>query len=319
MKPYRQALMISLLSAVISTQTDAKITTLEIMSSSGSTECLDYKVAGICYWLFCTQFGCSIKTSTKVRHFLPEQVVSSYNHEGQNPWQDVQSWGQGIKGGGYQDKPYTKQYSQMSFKNVDVIGHPQGAVSQMLDNTGYYCKSQSYSFQPHFLSGMDILAWRFGVPEMFYPESIIPGRREISKGGDMWGNIYPRAGSVTQIHPYKAAAVAAQRAADIISRQGQIHVYIPAAEQAQPQNGWWPPPPVEEGNPKTHKWQMLYPKMENSCAIFPDGGAWDAYSDKNSLQQDFAWTLWRPYACCKPRGIFLFSIDWDDANSSGAQ
>ena len=299
-----------LLGIVIALNSQAKITTAQIMASSASPQCAGYKVAGICYWLFCTQFGCQIRTSTKVRHFLPEQVVSSYNHEGQNPWQDVNSWGNGIKGGAYQNKPQTKQYTQMVFKNVDVIGHPQGAISQFLNNTGYYCRSQSYSFQPHFLSGMDVTGWHFGLPEAFYPEAITPGRREMSKNGDNWGNIYPRAGSVTQIHPYKAAALTAQRAADIISRQGQMHVYIPAAQQAQPQNGWWPPPPVEEGDIKTHKWQMLYPVTENMCAIFPDGSAFDAYSDKNSVQQDFAWALWRPYACFKPRGIFLYSIDW---------
>lgn len=108
LKPYQQSLIALILSAVISIQTNAKITTTEIMSSSGSEQCLDYRVTGICYWLFCTQFGYSIKTSTKVRHFLPEQVVSSYNHGGQNPWQEVNSWGKGIKGGGYQDKPYTR-------------------------------------------------------------------------------------------------------------------------------------------------------------------------------------------------------------------
>ncbi|WP_410839444.1 TIGR03756 family integrating conjugative element protein [Pasteurella multocida] len=286
------------------------ISTVQIMASSASPQCADYKVVGICYWLFCTPFGCKIRTSTKVRHFLPEQVVSGYNHGGQNPWSEVRSLGNGIKGGSYQDKPATKQYSQMVFKNVDVIGHPQGAISQFLGNTGYYCRSQSYAFQPHFLSGMDVMGWHHGVPEMFYPEAIILGMREMGKNGDMWGNIYPRTGSVTQIHPYKAAAVAVQRAADIISRQGQPHIYIPAASQAQPQNGWWPPPPVEEGKIRTHKWQMLSPKTENMCAIFPDGSAFNTYSDKNSTQQDFAWALWRPYSCCKPRGKYLYSIDW---------
>ena len=305
MKKYRKLFSFSLSALITMTAlpSHATISTAQIMASSASPQCADYKVVGICYWLFCTNFGCKIRTSTKVRHFLPEQVVSGYNHEGQNPWSEVSGLGNGIKGGSYQDKPATKQYSQMVFKNVDVIGHPQGAISQFLGNTGYYCRSQSYAFQPHFLSGMDVMGWRFGVPEMFYPEAITPGMREMGKNGDTWGNIYPRAGSITQIHPYKAAAV-------IISRQGQPHIYMPAASQAQPQNGWWPPPPVEEGKIKTHKWQMLYPKTEKMCAIFPDGSAFDAYSGKNSIQQDFAWALWRPYSCCKPRGVYLYSIDW---------
>jgi hypothetical protein len=27
-------------------------------------------------------------------------------------------------------------------------------------------------------------------------------------------------------------------------------------------------------------------------------------------QGDYAWNLWRPYSCCRDRGIFLFNVDW---------
>ncbi|MGR3808214.1 TIGR03756 family integrating conjugative element protein [Pasteurella testudinis] len=289
----------------------ASINTAQIMASSASPDCMEYQVVGICYWLRCGWGGCRVRTSVKVRHFLPEQVVSAYNHSGQNPWKEVQSLGQGIHGGNHQDRPNTKQYSQLTFKNADVIGHPQGAITQLLSKAGYYCGSQSFAFKPHFLSGLDVLGWRAGLPESFYPEAITPGMRELGGLGDMWGNIYPRAGSVTQIHPYKAAAVIAQRAADIISRSGQLHIYIPAAQKAQQENGWWPPPPVKEGDKRNHKWQMLTPKMEKSCAIFPDRNATDTYADKHSVEQDYAWALWRPYSCCKRRGQkFLFSTDF---------
>ncbi|EGH26716.1 hypothetical protein PSYMO_36725, partial [Pseudomonas amygdali pv. mori str. 301020] len=40
-------------------------------ASTLSPDCLEYKVVGICYWLLCTPFGCKVKTSTKVRHFVP--------------------------------------------------------------------------------------------------------------------------------------------------------------------------------------------------------------------------------------------------------
>lgn len=45
------------------------------------------------------------------------------------------------------------------------------------------------------------------------------------------GNIYPRSGHVTQSHDYKASAVVAQRIADIISRDSQLHVYIPVTKK----------------------------------------------------------------------------------------
>ncbi|MFC0323674.1 TIGR03756 family integrating conjugative element protein [Gallibacterium melopsittaci] len=299
-----------LLSSSVSTA--FALNTAQIMASSASPSCMEYRVVGICYWLYCGWSGCRVRTSVKVRHYLPEQVVSSYNHEGQNPWTEVKLLGLGIKAGPENERPQTKQYSQLTFKNVDVIGHPGGAITQLLSRSGYYCNTQTSPFKPHFLSGLDVVGWRTGMPESLYPEAITPGLREIGNLGDIWGNIYPRAGAVTQIHPYKAASVTTQRAADIISRSGQLHVYIPAAQKARPSRGYWPPPPIEEGKIKTHKWQMLYPKMENSCAIFPDRSPSDTYSDKISTQQDYAWALWRPYSCCKRRGqTFLFSTDWN--------
>ncbi|ERF77781.1 TIGR03756 family integrating conjugative element protein [Gallibacterium anatis] len=302
--------VISLLSGSVSTA--FALNTAQIMASSASPSCIEYRVVGICYWLYCSWSGCRVRTSVKVRHYLPEQVVSSYNNDGQNPWTEVKLLGQGINAGPENERPQTKQYSQLTFKNVDVIGHPGGAITQLLSRTGYYCNTQTSPFKPHFLSGLDVVGWRIGMPESLYPEAITPGLREIGNLGDMWGNIYPRAGTVTQIHPYKAAAVTAQRAADIISRSGQLHIYIPAAQKARPSRGYWPPPPIEEGKIKTHKWQMLYPKMENSCAIFPDRSSSDTYSDKISEKQDYAWALWRPYSCCKRRGqTFLFSTDWN--------
>lgn len=228
--------VISLLSGSVSTA--FALNTAQIMASSASSSCIEYRVVGICYWLYCGWSGCRVRTSVKVRHYLPEQVVSSYNHEGQNPWTEVKLLGQGVKAGPENERPQTKQYSQLTFKNVDVIGHPGGAITQLLSRTGYYCNTQTSPFKPHFLSGLDIVGWRTGMPEALYPEAITPGLREVGNLGDMWGNIYPRAGTVTQIHPYKAAAVTAQRAADIISRSGQLHIYIPAAQKARPSRGY---------------------------------------------------------------------------------
>ncbi len=80
---------------------------------------------------------------------------------------------------------------------------------------------------PYFLSTLDSIAWRTGVPESLYPEALIPGRREIGSqaSGNMWGNVYPRSGFVSQTDDDKASAVVAQRVADIITRTGQPHVY----------------------------------------------------------------------------------------------
>lgn len=300
------AIALTSISGQASESGQSSLNTASIMASSASTSCLDYKVVGTCFWLFCTKFGCKIRTSTKIKHYIPEVVVSSYNHQGQNPWVEMNFLSNGVKGGDYQS-PH-KDYTQATFKNVDVIGHPQGAISQMLNSTGYYCKSQTTSFVPYYLSGLDFLAWRFGVPEMVYPEALIPGMREIRANGDTWGNIYPRAGTVTQVHDYKASAVTAHRVADVVTNTFQPHVYIPIAKKDNQSNGEWFPPPVKEGDAKTHKWQQLHPVTSQSCAIFPDNPP-SMLSENGS----YAWALWRPYKCCKKRGqTFLYSIDWSN-------
>ena len=300
------AIALTSISGQASESGQSSLNTASIMASSASTSCLDYKVVGTCFWLFCTKFGCKIRTSTKIKHYIPEVVVSSYNHQGQNPWVEMNFLSNGVKGGDYQS-PH-KDYTQATFKNVDVIGHPQGAISQMLNSTGYYCKSQTTPFVPYYLSGLDFLAWRFGVPEMVYPEALIPGMREIRANGDTWGNIYPRAGTVTQVHDYKASAVTAHRVADVVTNTFQPHVYIPIAKKGNQSNGEWFPPPVKEGDAKTHKWQQLHPVTSQSCAIFPDNPP-SMLSENGS----YAWALWRPYKCCKKRGqTFLYSIDWSN-------
>lgn len=157
--------------------------------------------------------------------------------------------------------------------------------------------------------GWIFFAWRENMPEMFYPEALTPGMREVGRVGDSWGNIYPRSGWVTQAHDYKASATIVQRVADIVSRTAQPHIYFPAAKTGGA--GEWPPGPVEEGQARTHKWQILYPQMSNTCSVFPNGGQTDTYSSQISNQGDYAWALWRPYSCCKRRGqTFLYSIDW---------
>lgn len=300
------AIALTSISGQASESGQSSLNTASIMASSASTSCLDYKVVGTCFWLFCTKFGCKIRTSTKIKHYIPEVVVSSYNHQAQNPWVEMNFLSNGVKGGDY--KSPHKDYTQATFKNVDVIGHPQGAISQMLNSTGYYCKSQTTPFVPYYLSGLDFLAWRFGVPEMVYPEALIPGMREIRANGDTWGNIYPRAGTVTQVHDYKASAVTAHRVADVVTNTFQPHVYIPIAKKDNQSNGEWFPPPVKEGDAKTHKWQQLHPVTSQSCAIFPDNPP-SMLSENGS----YAWALWRPYKCCKKRGqTFLYSIDWSN-------
>lgn len=294
------AVVVGLASLVGSAPAKA-LTTPEIVTSSLSTECLDYQMVGVCAWLYCTTYGCTVRTSVRVKHYIPELVVSSYENTGENPWAEMAmlspSTGDAI-GGGSSRESIAHQHSNTHFKNVDAIGHPSDALYDLVGGFGWSCSSDATPFFPYFISTLDALAWRSGVPEMAYPEALVPGMREMGAAGDLWSPIYPRSGFVSQTHDYKVAASAAQRSADVVTRHGQPHVYKPLVARQSPSSGLWGPDPVMEGDPDTHKWQQLAPNMSMSCSTFPDGG------ENNHLQDpgDYAWSLWRPYTCCQRRG-----------------
>ncbi|HEO9009329.1 TPA: TIGR03756 family integrating conjugative element protein [Citrobacter koseri] len=301
--------------------TMASVNTASLLSSAASPDCISWRVSGICYWLLCTPFGCSVKTSVKVTHFIPEAVVSAYLNLGNNPWTEMafisdmageaESALSGIAagvpmGGGRQEMKVPGERKQnLHYYYGDAYGHP---ATKMIGGMvpGYSCDSAATPFMPYFNSSLDALVWRTGVPEMLYPEALIPGQREIGRttSGDMWGNVYPRSGFVTQTDSYKSAAVVVQRVADVITRSGQLHVYNPLMGQKSP--GYWPPEPVKENTgTKNHKWQRLSPQLSQSCAVFPDADG------RIAQDGNYAWALWQPYSCCKRRGqTFLSSTDF---------
>lgn len=285
----------------------ANINTVQIAESAASTSCMEWAPVGVCLWLQC-DLTCKVKTSVKVRHYIPETVVSSYADTGSNPWQEVSPMSLPLpsaEGGGGMIKTTAGRDNKAKFKNADVIGHPSGVMYQAASGVGYTCESATQPFYPYFLSTLDTIGWRFGLPELVYPEALVPGLREVGTmaSGNMWGNIYPRQGTLVQADDFKSAAVTAQRAADITTRKGQAHVYTPIV--ASERDGYWPPSdPVTENTDSNHKWQQLYPQQENTCGVFPD-----REMTTSSSSDGYVFALWRPYRCCKKVGqTFLGSI-----------
>ncbi|ECI6770177.1 TIGR03756 family integrating conjugative element protein, partial [Salmonella enterica subsp. enterica] len=119
----------------------AALNTAQIVASAVTQDCISWRVSGICYWLFCTAFGCTVKTSVKVTHFIPEAVVSTYVAPGGNPWTEMAFVSQtagglenvvtgalsGVTAGGANPadmKNPGQRKSNIRFKYADAIGHP---------------------------------------------------------------------------------------------------------------------------------------------------------------------------------------------------
>lgn len=236
-----------------------------------------------------------------------------------------------------------REHKNLLFRETDAIGHPVASLSQLGNMVGLLCQSQTTPFLPYFQSGIDALSWRQEVPEIFYPASLVPGFREMGTWPlQTWGSVYPRTGWTTQTDEAKAAAITAQRAGDIVTRPAQPHVYVPLSSASYLFNdvttiidNWtggivdflvnqwfpvfsgekvWPPGPLVEGNRRTGTWQMLAPVPEATCGVFGESdlagiSSWGG--GRIDSGGDYAWTLWRPYKCCRRGGqFFLFDIDW---------
>ncbi|MDR2452022.1 MAG: TraU family protein, partial [Candidatus Accumulibacter sp.] len=64
---------------------------------------------------------------------------------------------------------------------------------------------------------------------------------------------------------------------------------------------------LKEGDASTGKWQELTPTLSSTCAVFPHGD-----TQVQAQRGDYAWALWRPYACCERKGqVFLGSTDFE--------
>src|SRR3546814_15790244 len=104
---------------------------------------------------------------------------------------------------------------------------------------------------PYLLSTLDTLAWRYNVPEMAYPEALIPGMREVGARTtlNLWGHVYPRGGFLHQTDANKTGAVIAQLAGAVVTPPGHPHVYPPFL--STPRDGSSPPSSLMPGDAST--------------------------------------------------------------------
>ena len=66
-------------------------TTLGLVMDTVSAlpSCLHYQVKGVCFFWKCSWKGCWIRTSIRVKHYLPEAVVSTYADPLDHPWMEI--------------------------------------------------------------------------------------------------------------------------------------------------------------------------------------------------------------------------------------
>lgn len=352
---WRLSTAIALTLAVTPLPAKSNINSAEIIADSMSLSCIAWTPTGVCFWLKCRVFppSCSVETSLKVRHYNPDAIVQVYQTPGDTPWgemsfvSDALSLGQsgatpadaGRMSGKARNKDkgrdLRKQSAKVINRHVDIIGSPGLLpVSELLGSMEYGCESGVTPFVPYFVSTLDYFSWKFPYADFLNVATFVPGMREVGEredGGNptmlftgRFGNVFPRIGSLVQNDTYKASAVFAQRAADIVTDPSAMHVYNYLGDRSG-RDGYWPPGQVKEFTSKEGKWQMLYPKSDSSCHIFGEPSTrdtgnvqealFDGYQSRRSNNGDYVWQLWRPYECCEKKGqIFLYSIDIASGN-----
>lgn len=328
----RLALAMALGLWVSGTGTARAIDTASIIASAASLSCANVRPVGVCYWLVCTPLGCEVDTSVKVGHYNPDPVVSATNGLGKLPWTEMRGVVAGLDNAGTGavvtamggitaalartggiaagDAGTPGRRRHLAYKEAQAVGHPAAGK--------IYCPSSAQAFQPYSLSGLDAVGWRWQIPEALYPESVAPGSREVGHWpANTWGSVYPRSGWLAQADGPKAAAVLAQRVGDLVTRSGSPRIYTPLdSGGAFYADGklTWRAGPLRETEARTGTWQMLAPTASSSCAVFGKNdlaslAGWSG--GKLASNGDYAWTLWRPYACCEVRGIFLGYTDFN--------
>lgn len=322
-----------------------QITTLEIIDETIApatlASCVHWALIGLCLWLDCGPTGCTIRTSLLIGHYNPDLVMSGYHRVGENPWLEMaalygptqKAAGQALLGsfgvfigeGSRPNEKFHRSHEDLLFKEADAIGHPLPAAAFLaaLVAAGVgtqLCPSETVPFTPYLLSTLDLIAWRFALPETIYPQALIPGLREIGHWPlNTWQALYPRHGFTIQSEDPKAGAVVSQRAGDIVTREAQPHVYLPtsATRPATPGLKVFWPGPLYETDRRTGTFQMLVPLKPRRCEVFGQNDlAWSWAAEagegpKVDEAGDYAFTLWRPYRCCRVRGqVLLQVVQW---------
>ena len=122
---------------VIGTNTQAILST----TVTGFPSCLSWKPTGVCFFLYCTMFGCTIRTSIKISHYVPDAIVSTYNDPLNHPWTDfgkpvasaLSGFGSSLLGSPLDASAdeAREDKEMINVKAVDAVGNPLADLAAM--------------------------------------------------------------------------------------------------------------------------------------------------------------------------------------------
>ncbi|ENN6469937.1 TIGR03756 family integrating conjugative element protein [Vibrio vulnificus] len=282
--------------------------------------CLKWRIAGFCVWY---RWPWSIKTTVKVKHYIPDYVISVYENAGDNPWEvmsfidDLGDVGfkalYGVEAGGgkISAKGRASHSTNVMFKNATAIGNPLASAWQAVGFNFLLCPSAATSFVPAYSSSFDWLAWRTNPIEgaLYLPQialrssNIAPSSSPL----EQWASLYPRTGFVVGTDDLKTAAVAGARAASIVTDTTATFNVV-NRPPLKGKRGYWPPKALNIKSNNQGYFQMLLPKEKSSCGLIADIGSPTTLDQYRSTNGNYAWNFWRPYVCCNGRGRLLFHM-----------
>ena len=263
------------------------LSTLAKATSRGlkSKGCLDYCVTGACLYLNCGPLGCSVVTMPRVRHRLPDLVVSSWR--GHHPWRELRrplrSWAKklGISSGGsgWLRKPGTRN---ASFREADVFANPLANLP-----LPGLCRASTFPFQPHYSSLLDAHLWRSGLTELLLKETWQGWK--LGGPDNSPGSLFPRKGFGHFSADDNASLVTAQRALDI-AESGGLHLRWPIRSGDGKTTAARLAPGRSGRTADDDCWQQIYPVLGAKCQT--------ARPPQPRQAAAHAWQVWTRYQCC---------------------
>lgn len=283
--------------------------------------CLHFHLIGACEW-FSPYHGVSY--TPLVEYYSPDLVVSVFNKPGDNPWTEINATldqagkeaEQQIVASLSHDDAGSGQHSYASaheqntfFKQADVVGNP-GLVAM---NQPELLSSTATPMSPYYQSMLDAAMWRGfpNVPPALAEEALAMGanfKYHIGSGLINWGGLYPHEGKVATTNDAKAAAVIAQRSADLTtSFSVPGHVLQPLSNNCGEHCA---AAPIQVNSDKT-QFQMIYPDEETTCDFFGKTVTYGEASETKT-KSAYAWILWRYYRGCQDGdGDFVKEISFN--------